>query len=178
MKIFLTSAVIILLVANVILTGTVLFKTPKIGYVRSQNLIYGYLGMKEAQSRFQEKTNQWQTNTDTLRFDYQKSLSAYQQEYSKLSEKERKERENLLELQKNNVLNYSDAVSKKAKEEEEKMTEGVLNQINAFAEEFGKSEGYDIIFGTTLSGNLLYGNGAMDITDELLAGLNDKYKNK
>jgi hypothetical protein len=42
----------------------------------------------------------------------------------------------------------------------------VLDQINAFVEAYGEEEGYDMIVGTTQSGNLLYVCPALEITEE------------
>jgi outer membrane protein len=55
------------------------------------------------------------------------------------------------------------------------MTEGVLNQVNSFIEEYSKNKGYDLVIGTTTSGNLLYAREYMDITDEVLKALNENY---
>lgn len=83
----------------------------------------------------------------------------------------------MLRAQENNVVQYNEAVTSKYKEEEDKMLQGVLNQVNSFVEKYGKEKGYDIILGTTLSGSMLYGENTMDITDEVLAELNKNYQN-
>lgn len=148
----------------------------KIAYVRSTELVYGYLGMKEAGSKFQEKTQMWQANVDTLQRDYQSTLSAFTSEAARLSEKERMEREQYLAQQQQSLMQYTQAINSKMQEEDKKMTEGVLNQVNSFVEQYGKDHGYEIILGTTLSGSLLYGDNAIDITDEVLAALNKTYQ--
>ena len=56
------------------------------------------------------------------------------------------------------------------------MMEGVLNQVNSFVQDYGRKKGYDVIFGTTLSGNILYGKEVIDITNEVVEGLNQTYK--
>lgn len=158
-----------------ILAIIIALQNPKIGYVRSADLIYGYIGMKEAQNRFQEKAQQWQANLDTIRADYQKALGVYHTESPTLSQAEKYQREKLLKIQETNLLNYSNRLENQAKEEDQKMTQGVLNQINSFVEQYGRRKGYDIILGTTLSGNILFGIEALDITKEVLAELNQAY---
>ena len=148
----------------------------KIAYVRSSELVYNYLGMQEAQRDYQQKATAWQANMDTLRSDLRVSLSKFQSEYTDLKKEDREMREKLLEQQEENLKNYTMAISDKAKEEDDKITQAVLNQINSFVEEYGKAQGYDIILGTTTSGNLLYGKKAMDITEEVLLALNKQYK--
>jgi outer membrane protein len=165
---------VIALVFSVIAFISPLHK-PKIGYVRSAELIYGYIGMKEAQNRYQEKLQVWQVNLDTLKADYQKALSRFGTDRPNLSKAERGQWEERLKMQETHLAKYSAAIDNQAKQEDQKITQGVLNQINSFIEDYGRRKGYDIILGTTLSGNILFGIEAMDITEEVLEELNKSY---
>lgn len=147
----------------------------KIAFVRSSDLVNEYLGMKEAQNSYKEKTDVWQANIDTLELDLQKAISKYNTEAASLSKEDKLQREQFLQKQQQNLMQYSDAIRNKAKEEDEKITHGVLNQVNSFVEEYAKKNGYDLIFGTTLSGSILYGTDALDITEKVLDELNKQY---
>lgn len=171
--IFLCAALVAI---NIGLTVWVLNRSVKVAYVRSQDLVYNYLGMKEVQNKFESQKQAWQSNLDTLKMDFQRSLSKFQEEYKQLTEPEKKTREQMLRAQENNVIQYNEAVTAKYKEEEDKMLQGVLNQVNSFVEKYGKEKEYDIILGTTLSGSILYGENTMDITEEVLAELNKNYQ--
>lgn len=150
-------------------------KSPRIAYVRSADIVYGYLGMKEAQKAYEEKATQWQSNIDTLKRDYQRSVSKYTMEAAKMSAKEKAAAEKLLMQQEKSITNYSQSIQLKAKDEDQKMTQGVLNQVNSFVEKYAKEQGYDVVLGTTVSGSLLYGEKTMDITEEVLKVLNKEY---
>jgi outer membrane protein len=150
-------------------------KTPKIAYVKSGEVVEKYKGMLDAKNIYKEKMAKWQANIDTLQGDYQRSISSYNTDLPKLSNKEKAEREQLLRNQENNLRQYTAALDKKAAEEDQKMTEGVLNQINSHIKVYGESNGYDAIFGTTSNGNLLYGKDGIDITEEILKELNGNY---
>ena len=138
------------------------FSQPKIAYVRSEKLVNEYAGMKEARQLWQQKQLQWQANLDTLKADYRKK------------EKANAPKEELQVLMQN-IQQYASATEQMAVEEDRKKTEAVLEQINVFVENYGKEHGYDLILGTTASGNILYGTAGMDITEELLAALNRNY---
>jgi outer membrane protein len=153
------------------------YSTPKIAYVRSADLVDKYMGMMEAKNIYKDKMAQWKSNVDTLQNDYQRSVSKYNLEVSGLSKVQRSEREELLKKQEYNIRQYMSALDQKAQEEDDRMTQGVLNQINSYVKEYGEGKGYDVILGLTLHGNVLYGKEAIDITDEVLKGLNDSFKN-
>jgi outer membrane protein len=173
--------IIALLIVIVCLIGWTFYSTihtPKIAYVRSGELVYGYQGMKEARQAFESKSKQWQTNLDTLKSDFQKAISDYNLTYAKLSDNEKAMQEKLLRQQEKNIAVYADNIQKQSGEEDTKMTQGILNQVNSFVEQYAKDNGYDLVMGTTESGNVLYGNTSMDITDGLLKAMNEDYKNE
>jgi outer membrane protein len=148
----------------------------RIAYVRSSELVYGYLGMKDAHSKYEIQTGAWQANIDTLKAEYQNDLNAFTSELERLSNPEKTSREKILKEKQQSLIGYAQSIDKKAQEEDKKMTDGVLNQINSFVSDYGKDKGYDIILGTTESGSLMYGNDGIDITKEVLESLNRSYK--
>jgi len=131
--------------------------------------------MQEAHKEYKQKTEIWQANIDTLQRGYLLAINRYRDDSLNLSEKEHIIRQRSLVRQEQSIYDYSNAINQKAKEEDDKITEGVLNQVNAFVEEYGKRKGYSIILGTTASGNILYGDEKMDITNEVLEELNKTY---
>lgn len=169
-------AIIIAVISISISVFFSLQKKSEVVFVRSQVVFEQYEGMKEAMRVFQEKKASWQSNLDTLNADYQKAISNYNLESSKLTLVQKQEREQVLRQQYDNVSKYAQLLEDKAGEEDQTLTKGVLNQIDEFIKEYSKEKGYKIVVGTTNSGNLLYGDDALDITDELLEALNQNYK--
>ena len=166
---------VVVLVAVGILYYIVLCQKPKIGFVRSSELVYSYKGMSEAHEQQENKTKEYQSNVDTLQMDLQKAINNYNLEFSKLSKEERAEKEKMLIIQKENFQNYSQNAREAIEKSNTTLTEGVLNQINTFVEKYAKDHGYTIIFGTTTSGNILYGEDQIDITEDVLKALNGQY---
>lgn len=151
-------------------------QSPRIAFVRSNELVYGYTGMSEAHTLQESKTKAFQANIDTLQMDLQKTIGAYNLEYAKLSKEERTEKEKLIMVQQENFKQYSQNASEAIKRNDNELTQGILNQINAFVETYAKDHGYSLILGTTTSGNILYGKEDMDITADVLKALNSQYK--
>lgn len=52
----------------------------------------------------------------------------------------------------------------------------ILRQLNQYIEDYGKANGYTYILGYSGNGELLYGDKKKDITVELSAFINKKYK--
>ncbi len=172
LNLILSAAVLVILA--LIISGTI--ETQRIRYVRSSDLVYNYAGMNEAQNSFNRKKAGWQARIDTLKAEYEAEWSRYIQQVENLSEQKRTEKEKSLAIQRERVLDYSQNLAKRSQEEEQVMLEGVLNQINSFTRSYAIEKGYDLVYGTTSGGSLLYGKESLDITDELLAALNKHYR--
>ena len=150
-------------------------KSMPVRYVRSADLIYNFQGMKEAQKKQERKTVALKSNVDTLQIQFQKAVNQYNQDFPHLSKEERTQRENLLALQRENYRKYTQQINESIQEQDQKLTEGVLNQVNVFVEDYAKKKGYDLVLGTTASGNILFAKNYMDITNEVLEALNKDY---
>ena len=153
--------------AALALASYAVISKPKVAYVRSENLIYNYEGTREAKAQYQKKLSIWEANIDTLRQELRRFEAG-------LDKKQPAQMEELA-LRQSQLQQYAQAIGQKAEDEDSKTMEAVLSQINAFTEQYGKEQGYDLILGTTSAGNLLYAPEALDITDELLKALNKEY---
>jgi outer membrane protein len=151
---------------------------PKIAFVRSQDLVMKYEGTKEASGKFQQQKLAWQANVDTLASALERDMNRFNKDVLKMKEAEKRNTQNYLVTRQQQLSEYSNTVDEKAQEENDKMMQSILNQINTYVEEYGKTHAYDIILGTTMSGNVLYGEKGIDITDDILGGLNKNYKGK
>lgn len=149
-------------------------RTPQIAYVRSQELVYGYFGMKDAMTRFQNEQGAWKANVDTLKADLERGITELRS--GDLDAAALRAKQVLLQKQQNDLMNYQQAMEGKMHEEEQKLLAEVLGQVNSFIERYAEERGYDVVLGTTNSGSLLYGQGGMDITEELLAALNKDHQ--
>lgn len=146
-------------------------------FVRSGELVYKFKGMQEAQAVYNDKVQVWQANIDTLKGEFQRAVEQYQKEAPGLSATQRQTREQELMRQEGQLRQYTQTIQNQVRQEDEGLTGGVLKQINSFVEEYGKDHNYDIIFGTTNDGSILYGQDVLDITQEVLQSLNEAFDN-
>ena len=54
--------------------------------------------------------------------------------------------------------------------------EKIITQLNQYVSDFGKLNGYDMIFGNTTNGSIMYGNEKYNITKDVIEFINNKYK--
>lgn len=148
----------------------------KIVFIRINESIEKFEGMKEARSMFDQKKLVWKANTDTLEAKYRKSQQEFNASFAQLSADDRKMYQLSLQRQYDDMLQYHNAIEEQAKKEETELITGVVTQINSFAESLAKKRGYDLILGSnTTAGNIMYGSQVLDITQEFITELNSSY---
>lgn len=166
---------------NVVLLVTVAFllfasfnQQEKIAYIDTARLFDEYKGMQFARGEYREKTKIWQANVDTLVNQVQIQIGNYEKNSPKMSEGEKEQSLRLIRTRQQQLEGFQKSVQEKAAKAEMEMTHKVYAAINAYIQEYGESHNYKIIMATTETGNILYGNKNVNITDDVLNGLNGK----
>jgi len=54
--------------------------------------------------------------------------------------------------------------------------EQIIKQLNQYVSDFGKEKHYDIIYGNTSNGSIMYGTDALNITKEVIVFINNQYR--
>jgi outer membrane protein len=174
----LTKIALILAVINLIGLiglGYLSIQRSSIVYVDSNQLINNYKGMQDARKVYQQKATSWKANIDTLSQEVQQQIMQYEKESSKMTNKERQLSQELIRTKQKQLMDYQQAMNTQAQQEDSKMTTEVISQINAYIRKYGEKKGYKIVMAATEYGNIAYANEGLDITEEVLEGLNKEY---
>jgi len=173
---------LILSIINLVLISLVIAwyvsKQEKSVYVDSAKLLNGYKGMQVARKDYQQKASSWKANVDTLTKELQSSIMKYEKEVAKMTPKEKSLTQELLKTKQKQLVEYQQAMNSKAQQEDGQMTGNVVTQVNAYLKKYGKKHGYRIILAATDYGNIAYAEDDLDITEQVLAGLNAEYEGK
>ncbi|WP_411032064.1 OmpH family outer membrane protein [Spongiimicrobium sp. 3-5] len=144
-------------------------------FVDINKLVEGYDRTKTERETFNNKASTLKANADSLLVDWQKELRTYEKERASMTKKELELKQQLLQNKQQQINSYQQAIQKQIEEEDQKMTQTVVNDINDYVKEYGKKKGYRIIFGAKGSGNIMYAEDVSDLTQTVLNGLNSEY---
>jgi outer membrane protein len=175
---FLVGIGILNLLAIITLSVIVFSNNQKVVYVDSSKLLNNYKGMQAARAAYQQKAGAWKSNVDTLAGEVQQLIFKYEKENSLMSAKERQLSQELIRNKQKQLADYQQAMNTQAQQEDARMTSDVVVQVNAYLKKYGESKGYTVILAATEYGNLAYADEGLDITDEVLEGLNKEYSGK
>ena len=147
-------------------------------YVDINKLVEGYERTKVERESFDKKASTLKANVDSLMVNWQDELKAYEKERSSMTKKELELKQELLQNKQQQIGNYQQAIQKQIQEEDQKMTQTVINDINDYVKDYGKKHGHRIIFGAKGGGNIMYADDVSDLTQTILDGLNAQYQGK
>ncbi|HWZ04428.1 MAG TPA: OmpH family outer membrane protein [Mucilaginibacter sp.] len=151
------------------------FKNDKIAYVDSARILNEYKGSAEAKKAFQSKAKVWQANIDTLTNEVKYSIQKYEKSIATLSPKEQELTKQLIQTKQKQLNDYQHAIQDNAKQEDGKLTQGIVTQINAFLLKYGKDRHYKMILIANQSGTIAYARDGLDITAAVIEELNNEY---
>ncbi|MEM9075568.1 MAG: OmpH family outer membrane protein [Bacteroidota bacterium] len=152
------------------------FQKSELAYVDINKLVEGYERTKVERMEFNKKAETLKANVDSLMTGWETDLKSYEKERLSMSKKEIQLKQELLKNKQQQISNYQKAVQNQLKEEDQRLTQTVINDINDYLQEYGKQEGYRIILGAKGDGNLMYAEEASDLTEIILEDLNNSYK--
>ncbi len=174
----LTKIALVLAILNfsgLIVLSYITYQRSSIVYVDSNQLINNYKGMQDARKAYQQKAVSWKANVDTLSNEVQQQIIKYEKESTKMTKKERQLSQELIRTKQKQLMDYQQAMNAQAQQEDQKMTAEVISQINAYIKKYGEKKGYTIVMAATEYGNIAYADEGLDITEEVLEGLNKEY---
>jgi outer membrane protein len=145
----------------------------KIGYVDSMRLRADYKEFADAQAKFDQDVKTWQDEiaeaervTDSLQDDLDKTSLM-------LSETKKKEKEDNLEVKKQEYQNLTNEIfgpGGRAERRNAELTKPILDKITQVLEKIATEENFIMIF-DSVNGNIAYAKKSLDLTDRVLEEL-------
>ncbi len=171
-RIFLIIGISIVTAAATITVYHVAFVS-RLGYIQTGMVLQEYKGMQEAEKKYTQEMKTVRSNIDTLRSRYERMARDPKTNASEDQQRRKLQRAH------EQWQTYSEKASSQMEQRRLEMNREVINDLNRITKAYGEANGYDIIFGATTSGSIMYGKEAKDITSKIIQLMNEHYqKNK
>lgn len=150
----------------------------KIAYVNIDTVIHQYSMFVDLREKLTVKQKQLGYEMNAKSKTYQNSVQDYQNKVQKglITRATAAEMEQQLGAEQQKLIQTRDQYQMQLAEEEQVMNRQVLNSIMEYLKEYNKGKKYEFILGNSFGSNLLYADNSLDITAEVVKGLNEKYK--
>ena len=164
-----------LLLAVLIAAGLTSCNEQKTAYVDTTKLIQEYSEMKEVESEFTSKSDQVKGRLDSIARIFQAEVQEYQSNMNSLSTEERQTIEQELMRKQQAIQQQQQMMGTQLRQESDMVIDSIINKVKDYVKEYGEENDYTYIFGSNESANIMYAKEGLDITEEILAKLNESY---
>ncbi|WP_395626699.1 OmpH family outer membrane protein [Daejeonella sp.] len=146
-------------------------------YVNSDSLLTNYEYFKAVQQVFEEKSKKAQADLQAKGAAFQREVAAYQQNAGSLSADQRASTEERLARKQQELATYNQNAGNALANEEASENEKLYNKVADFLKVHAKEKGYKIVLTYSKSNPaVLYADESLDVTKQVLEGLNAEYK--
>ncbi|QHL89319.1 OmpH family outer membrane protein [Nibribacter ruber] len=150
---------------------------PEIVYINADSLLKNYQHFKDAQARLKSKSQRLEQELRGKASSFQKEVGQYQQAGQGMTNEQRAATEQrLAQKEQQLAAQNQNASNQLAKEENEEMKK-IYDKVEAYLKKLREEKGYKLVLSYTRGNSaILYGDESLDITQEVLDGLNAEYK--
>jgi outer membrane protein len=147
-------------------------------YVNSDTLLNNYEYYKVIKTKLQTLSQSAQTEIQTKGAAFQKEVTAYQKTASSLTPMQKAATEKRLAKKQQDLQEMTQNTGKQLQDMEAEENAKLYDRIAAYLKTYAKSKGYKMVLTYSKSNpSMLYGDESLDVTKEVLTGLNEDYKN-
>ncbi|MCX6275127.1 MAG: OmpH family outer membrane protein [Bacteroidetes bacterium] len=147
-------------------------------YVNSDSLLDNFSFYKNKKAEFAEKESQIKNHLQAESERLQKDAADYQDRAAMMSEGDRAKKEEELMQRQQSLMKKKDDMLGAFEEEQSRFSESLYSKLSAYLKEYNKGKNYTFILGYQKGGGILFANDSLDITSQVLEGLNKESEEK
>src|SRR5687768_11387455 len=148
----------------------------KIAYINSDSVLEHYEYLKANRVTMEEKTKKIEQEYRNRAQGLQNEITAYQRNVSNMTLGQVKAVEEDLGKKQQNLQLYQQSLGQQLMEEENKLREQLYDRITTYLKKYGNEKGLQFVLKFDNSSDVLFAGEALDISKEVLDGLNAEYK--
>ncbi len=148
----------------------------QIVYVNSDSLLNNYEYFKEIRSQFEEKAKKAQADLQSKGNAFQREVAEYQKNAGTMSADQRATTEERLARKQDELGRLNQNASSSLAQQEAEENEKLYNKVSDFLKKHAQENGYKLVLTySTSNPTVLYADKSLEVTDEVVKGLNAEY---
>lgn len=155
---------------------TPVFVSPgSIAYVNSDSLLEEYEYYKSKKADFEMQQSRIKNELKNQGAKLQQEVETYQKQAIGMTDKEKAEKEYELGMKQQQIMQKKEEMLTALDEEQGKSAEELYTRLNDYLKRHNKGKNYGFVLGYQKGGGILFANDSLNITREVLEGLNKEY---
>lgn len=148
----------------------------KVAYINSDSVLKHYDYLKVNREQLEVKTKKMDQELQNRTVGLRNEITAYQRNVSGMTLGQARAAEEDLGKKQQNLQLYQQTLQQQLLQEEAKLNKELYERITGFLKEYGQEKGLQVVLKFDPGSDMLYGGESLDITDDVIKGLNQTYQ--
>jgi outer membrane protein len=145
-------------------------------YVNVDSLLTKYDYFKVTRTQLEDRRKKLETEIAGRTRSLENEVVSAQRKANTMTLEQAQLTEQNLRRKEQELMRYQNDAARQLAEEEQKKNEELINNISLYLKKHTEDKPYKIVFGYSKGGGILYATDSLDITQEVLKGLNQDYQ--
>ncbi len=149
----------------------------RIVYVNTDTLLNNYDLYKEVVKEFQNRQFALENELQKKSESFQNEVALFQRRIQAggMTQQQAETTQQQLQKKEQDILMYRDNAAQGLATDQAQRTDEILTKIQDYLEKYNADDRYDMVIGYSKGGGVLYAKSNLEITQEVLKGLNEEY---
>lgn len=156
--------------------GPAIGKDLRIAYIKSDTVLQHYEYFKVNRDKLEAKGKRMDQDLKNRAQSLQTEFETYQRNANSLTMGQARAVEEDLGKKRQNLQLYQESLNQQMLVEQNKMTKDLYDRVTAYLKTYGDARGLQVVLKNDASSDLLYASDSLDISNDVIKGLNDLYK--
>lgn len=148
----------------------------KVAYINSDSVLKHYDYLKVNREQLEAKTKKMDQDLRNRTAGLQNEITAYQRNVSGMTLGQARAAEEDLGKKQQNLQLYQQSLQQQLMQEEAKLNKELYDRITGYLKEYGQEKGLQVVLKFDPTSDVLYGGAGLDITNDVIKGLNAAYQ--
>lgn len=148
----------------------------KVAYINSDSVLKHYDYLKVNREQLEAKTKKMDQDLRNRTAGLQNEITAYQRNVSGMTLGQARAAEEDLGKKQQNLQLYQQSLQQQLMQEEAKLNKELYDRITGYLKEYGQEKGLQVVLKFDPTSDVLYGGAGLDITNDVIQGLNAAYQ--
>lgn len=150
----------------------------KVAYIHTDSVINKFDFFKERSAEIAEKGKRFEGELSSRAKGFEQEVANFQRSANTMTINQARAKEEELVAKERNLVTYRDNLMQELSADESRLYNEVYDMIQQYLQEYAAENDLEMILSYTRGGGVWYANNSLDITDSVVKGINESYKNK
>ena len=156
-------------------TGAGASVNPAIAYIHADTVLKYYDYSKAGREKLEAKGKQLDQDLNSRAASLQGEFESYQRNVNSMTIGQARAVEEDLTKKRNNLQLYQESLSQQMLIEQEKMNKELYDRVTAYLKKYSQEHGLQVVLKFNVASDVLYASDSLDISKEVIKGLNEAY---